>query len=927
MSHTIPDGLRAHLRALPIALWRSDYEPANTSERPEPRQPLKVSFLPVGGAFVACVRVGDGEVKLPLADWSLRCGRTNDFGWVLLKERAALGAEDEQPRSGWTKKPLAAPAGVRSAHARDAGVDDPGDEPGDAEDAGVFRPRLLEMFGSNDAVMLELDAQDANAEALYVLPNETHRIFWSYDKTLFERFLQEFDSEPSAALERFEVPQYIVEPFRTGSAVALLRELSEVDQGFVARQLSSGIEGFHAGWPSMDGMSAAIFDGTPAVLRTLYLCEWLHDSCLKMVRADPHWPYLHALRSVIQAANDGAAIPDLAARMPTGEKGKRARQMRGYLHMLAEAGMDDRRVAADLIDVGGDSPLHGHWVVLAKALAERYGIQHPAMLGRPPSEIAQPAGSASSSQGSVTAAERLNVREFHFSPDERAALVAYFDMYVLGFRQRSDAEALDAHWAYVERAIGWLEEQKFALLDAVGPTTLKRSLALHVPRSSLEYRAELADRFHFLCATAGVRFWERAAAELATQSAWDELKPFVVWMSEGAGLLEKVFDGFLQRYLPAYRGLLTESAEQAVQYLYRYHLTLSGKGIQQALPACDVIVRIEPQAQSGRAVVKVLRRGRATELMEMEVLTSVFAAPADEPHAPLGSTDTRTRFKRFQRAMQSGQVRSFTAVQQTVRVADADSETLARFPKRLAAVAALLDTGMAVHALIGELAKKKPENVDTKFYLDVAQESFAAVEPGVALLAPLFERAGPRASSVGRALTVGAGYLNRASVALESVRHVLTGGATLLTFFAPKSSDTDLARYLAERRGLPAVLETTKGMLQVAVGAAGGTGLVIGTATTVATLPISTWFVVGLVAVATLDVLIYVDTGGSSPVQAFLNKVREAREAQFQLEKRRILLPDETPPGQFGEKTSRSRSPSLLAKRLATVHHVVSTRA
>jgi hypothetical protein len=167
-------------------------------------------------------------------------------------------------------------------------------------------------------------------------------------------------------------------------------------------------------------MAAAIFDATPHELRTLYLCEWLQWLCLHAVHDDPHWPYLLALRSVIRASEQGTAISDLAARLPDGEKGKRAHQLRAYLHSLARLGMDDRGFAASLVDIWAKSRLSVPWRAVAEAMQRKYNDRHPTM-------------------------DAPTLEDFRFSADERAALVGYFDMYALGFQYAADAEALDAH--------------------------------------------------------------------------------------------------------------------------------------------------------------------------------------------------------------------------------------------------------------------------------------------------------------------------------------------------------------------------------------------------------------------------------------------------------------------------------------------------
>jgi hypothetical protein len=193
------------------------------------------------------------------------------------------------------------------------------------------------------------------------------------------------------------------------------------------------------------------------------------------------------------------------------------------------------------------------------------------------------------------------------------------------------------------------------------------------------------------------------------------------------------------------------------------------------------------------------------------------------------------------------------------------------------------------------------------------------------LTAPILERAGATSSAAGlRGFVRGAQRLGRVATGLEAVRNLIAGGGTLATFFAPDRAQTDLAYYLERGESLPALLETTKGLAQVVAGGAGVGAAVLGPTCVVAAVPLGTVVTVGLVAVVTLDVLIYVATAGGSPTKAFENKAHQARLAQFKLQSARILLPDErllastTAPGK-----PQQLAGCRLAKQLGTLHSVV----
>lgn len=901
MSYLVPDGVAVHVRAIPIALWSSEFTPGTFPDDRAAQVRFKCAFRPVAGAYVACVRIADTTASLPVSAWKLRCGRTNDFGWVLRRERAALGAEGDVPRSGWQKTALP-PGGVADPLAipADAGVAAYPDTT-DAMDAGVPAVQDLSTFAPEDAAMLELDSSDANAEAVSVLPNEQYRIVWCYREQLFFRFLEKYRRDPLAALDEYQAATYVVEPFRAKAAVSQLRELSAHEQAFVARVTAGGPEGYHGGWPSLNGMSAAIFDGTPGELRQLYLCEWLHWTCLHMVHNDPHWPYLLALRSVIRAAKSGAPIPDLAKEMPNGIVGMRAAQMRGYLLNLAWSGWTGRRQVQEVIDVWGDSRTHAHWRAVAEGLDERYGLRHPLRMEPPP-----PAD------------------EFRFTESERNALVAYFDMYALGVRRADDLDALDAHWQHVQQALGWLQKRQAALLASIDHVALMRAVGLTTRPGQTDESIRIQDRFHRLAAIHQVRFWEHASVKLGNQSAWDAHKPFVAWMAEGSDKLGKAFEGLVERYLAVYKNLSARSLEEAVQYLYRYHLALRNKGYEQSLPQHDVIVRLEPDLRQGKAVAKLLKRGEQTVLVEMELLTRVAPMPAGENHAPLRASEPGTGIKRYRRAVAQGEVREFIAPKQArVRVFDADSPALESFPKALANAATLIKVGIAAGELTSAMLEKDLRDINAELYLNMTQETLAALEPGSSLIAPVLQKLGPKGAQLAGGLVVGAKALGKAAGPLEGVRNVLAGGTTIATLFAPDKYETDLARYLDRGDGLPAFLEATKGVIQMASGGGALGALVIGAGTTVATISLGAWVGLGLLAISMLDVLIYLDTGGESPTQAFEAKVREARRAQFVLQSDSIPKPADkvtvlTPGGAVKQRAS-----CLLARRLGLVHHIV----
>ncbi len=821
---------------IPIALWSCN------AERGTAKQNFELGFAPIAGAYVACVQVSEGRASVPIRPEFIRYGRTNKVGWVVRRERDALGGEQDEPEA---RAPL---------------VDEP--------------PPT--WFLNTDPVVFEVPEGRADRTLLYGLPNERYRIFWTYDSVRFEQFASELEEDAARTLDIWRVDQYAMEPFGRPPTLGGLNFLSEWERGAVPRLLFPGERlGYHAGWYFKDMFTPAIFDATPASFRALYACEWLQWCCERLVQDEPDWPYLWSLAGVIRAAESGAPIPDLAKMLPAGgEMGKRAAEMRAYVYECAKRGIRARDRMVNAVTVGSEVsttgllPGLGGWRAAAASIAEEVGLVHPAL------------------------AHEAHLDQFYFSETTKAALVAYFDMYAMGFDHQADAGPIAAHVAHIREALDWIREKQRTMLESFSHPQLMEDLALYVPPSDFALRLELGDRYHFHCANVDLRFWERADRDLATQDAWDKLAPHLAWLGEGSDLLAQMFDGLLDRYVATYRQT-AESVETMVRYLYRYHWMIQGNRAEQTLPQSVVTVRLEYDPIRDLAVAKVYQGARSTLLGEYELFTRLASAPAGEAHAPLGPTHSDDGLKLFRRAMHRGKVRGFVLAERSLEVPHAD--VLSGFPKALATAGALIKSGLALGALIAEAKTKKFGDIELDVYLELAEESFQALEPGADILNSVLMKAGKSAQQAASHPFVRAGTaLSKVGGVIEASRNLIAGGQTLATLLAPARSDTDLAHYLERGEVVPAWLEGTKGTVQVATGSAGFGALLLGASTTVATLPLSALVAVGSVAVATLNVLIYVHTGGGSPVDAYLNAVREARRKQLKLSTgNRILKPDE----------------------------------
>jgi hypothetical protein len=850
------------VRALPIALWCTKYVEdvdwcQRVHEQAQP-QPRKMEFAPVHGAYVACIATSGSRT----GPWRIRYGRTNDFGWVIQRELASIGDEGEPLRSGWVcvEQPV---GGVVPRAAA-----------GDSEDAGVFKPSNLEMFRDDDAVMAALDSSDANAGALYMVPNATYQIFWSYDRRLFDFFVRRYDIDPVVALEEFEVREYVARPFEPLPETNFPAHLSSYEQGWVERLRSSGIEGYHAGWPNNDAMSAAIFDVTPRTLRTLYLCEWFHEECVQLVQQSKDWSYLLTLRGIIEATRAGAVIPDLARSAPSGPSAKAGLNMRLYLHALAGAGLDGRGVAASVVDVAAHSR-SSKWRFVAESLHAnpRYAhLTHPATLP---------------DYGGC------EFRDYYFTEEEQAALVAYFELYVLGFRYERDAEALDAQWNHIQEAVGWVLANAAKRLKTITHVQVLSAASMHVPKVD-NSQLLIVDRYHRLCAVLGIQFWEPAALALTAPQQWDRKKLFFAWFAEDVGLLNELFRGFLTRYVAAYRGLGVAEIESMVEYFHKYHLATIGAPLERKLQWKNATLRLEPTTR-GDTVLAIVKHPAASSgagkaqaphvVAQMELLTDVQTLPRDQAFAAIGKSTPRYKVRRLQRAGTIA-TRTFAVRQQTLTMPDMDG--LAAFPKQLAVLGGALKTACAITSLLAAKSAD-PTNVDTGLYLNLTQEIFALAGPSTELVAAaLAASGGTQAATVSTWLLRGGAGLAGAGLLAESVRNFISGATTVMSLLPDQmrealgvAAKTDRDRYMDEGHTVAALAETAKGVLQVGLGVSGP--FVLGGATTVAGVALSQVVAVGLVLVAMAEVVIYLDTGGPSATADFKRGVASAQVEQFSL--------------------------------------------
>jgi hypothetical protein len=356
--------------AIPIALWVSDLqlELGALDQRP------RLSFKPIAGAYVACVQISDRE-SAPIEACDIRYGRTNEVGWVVMRELEALGEPDDIP-----------PQPYRIAPAKP-----------------------FWFLSPNDPVLFEVpDGQCADPSLLACFPNETLRIFWSYDKLSFLQFQEELQLDPNAALDAWGARTHKMEPFGEPAALAGLDLLSDepIESGrpnFTERQVAArllfagGRQGYHAGTYFEHYRTAAIFDATPVSFRALFLSEWL-EWYTAQLRADENWRTLFTALHVSAMAEQGGPVVRFEdqirenIRQTLGKMGGHDAEprifevladYRRYAHECAQvyARLDSgderndlrrlyRRATAVMVS-------DRRWQDAAKALRAKHGLMHP----------------------------------------------------------------------------------------------------------------------------------------------------------------------------------------------------------------------------------------------------------------------------------------------------------------------------------------------------------------------------------------------------------------------------------------------------------------------------------------------------------------------------------------------------------------------
>ena len=160
--------------SVPIALWCARGERVDKPKEGE--FPYEVHLEPVQGAYVACVRMREGQASTIIRrERDIRYGRTNSRGWVELRQRPALlsECEDDIPEHPY--------------------------QPADVDWSDV----LVRMFAPHP-VAFQQESPCADPRLLACLPNEDCRVFWCHHQELFTLFAEQLEAEdPHEVLDRW----------------------------------------------------------------------------------------------------------------------------------------------------------------------------------------------------------------------------------------------------------------------------------------------------------------------------------------------------------------------------------------------------------------------------------------------------------------------------------------------------------------------------------------------------------------------------------------------------------------------------------------------------------------------------------------------------------------------------------------------------
>jgi hypothetical protein len=773
--------------------------------------PGKWSFQGISGAYVMCRQETRLGALISGLRW-VRYGRTSLHGWVLEREEEEL---DQAP------------------------------------------PPEHELVAQRDVMRL--------------LPDERYTLFWSCDRDHFMEVKAQIGTG-GLTLERapgalvFELTRLAPRSLDELDLIPWLSEHHLLDRQareILATHLLNPARGFVTQKPRTSPVAS--LDVTPEPLRALLLAEFLQWYALMAAkRSGENLAALQRGCSLIAASASGArdAVMEEMVAEKYAARGTPEYAMfdryRDYAWKCAAAEqLRDRfreTLPTDLDQVAVQPPAQPdlRWEALARAV--RTSTQSG------PAGPAEHPGLDAAIQH-ADEPERSNRRfKVLLTSELGLRLVSgYFDLYTLGRRLKDRSIAgrgavlaplvreFDGEWEQTRNQ--HLPAVCRALLDRASYPELTVALLQHTGNEA--HRLELLERYLDACAWAEQPWWSSLVEPQvgAADSLWKHLSPAVKWLSEALKGTGKTLSGLVQARLDAY-SLGFKEAHELLEALFRHEISLSGKTVD---PSVHYLSRVSDKP--GAAPNFTAR----VNLEDGEMVVTRDVPLPDAPHAEIrlkllkcgawpeaefahgpAQSEHAYRLARDVRASYSAKL-----------VVPVDLAELKRrhtlLPKGFAACAELLNVARAAVTLAATLT----EDASAKDRLEPAWELFkgaVALADSQQAMLKAMQRPLSIESFTKKSKLKGLALVPSAVGVADGAFKMIKGGTILF------SDQGDLEYELRHGRSLRAVLQFSKGVLQIASGASGIVASIPATAALAAT-PIGLLIVIGSgVVCAALDV-------------------------------------------------------------------------
>ncbi len=855
--------------AVPIALWTTTYEqrPGKLGER------FTLDFQPICGAYIAIAPSSEKLASVAISKAKVVVGRTNDVGWTVERTMATLGAPDDVPKAAVRRLPP---------------------------------PSVWFLLQGNHPVKFER-SQKAQPELIHGLPNETYRVFWTYDYSQFIAFFNDVEIDAQAAFDSWQANTITIEPFGKPASLRDLDLLTPQEVEAVSRLLLVGKrQGYHGGWYFEDATTTAIFDVTPQALKALYLCEWLEWYSAHL-REDRNWVSLLTAQHVTATAEQAGRVDEFDAearaymvRTITANIGGRGeRDWRGfwdYRRYANECAKACARLDFEMQRVIRERYIEslkvyertGKWLEAAETLRKQLNAEHPHF------------------SGLFTTDQDLTLQE----PAAWNPFIAYFDFYLAGmtFKQEGLTANIRASEEQVTAAFGWIENHRRKLLQRDMPfDRLTWHLSRAVPPEQAKRLQDLYNRYTRQCAALGHAWWlEADQGYLATAPQWRAFAQKAGWIGNLGNGASALLQGFVGSHALTHKHNL-RSARAAIRLMVRleqwslhgvlHAAQVGGTQGRYSFTARENVVSVGIDifdAGAGGASRVHLAGGEYRVLTRRDVQ---LIRPVNGATSPITGVEQVQPAKLHTLEVSFGKrIVEIPADPRTIERLTNRSESLGNF-------ANLLNAAVAVYNLANN-----EEGFDFFSARAVQTGTWSALQ-GVGSAAHVAEilLAAKGATPALRELLPWARNAGTFGLGAEGLYNLQDGIKVLY------SEDSDAVKRLDQGDAIGAQLEMVKGVAQVSAGL-GGVGSVavglLGGSLSLAATPFALFLGLGTLAVVATEASIYARTGSENRVQPLIDRVTQANQNEFHLDAR-------------GRQTERVSKGPRLRQRIGVLNHLV----